>query len=213
MAQLQKRNTAYKLRIGDILTGKYVKKENELNYLESGGNKLYRVNLIGTVVLTTPEEGSQSSSLIIDDGTGRLLLRSFDNMQLFEGIDVGDLLLVIGKLREYGNERYVIPEIVKRIDDKGWARIREIELGVVNAPEKQGDDIKEEDIIADKAEKKTPNSQQRICQLITELDKGDGADIEELITKSKLESADKIIEEMVKGGSIYEVRAGRVKLV
>ena len=205
MSQFQKRNAAYKVRILDIINRSYLKNDNGLNYLDSGGNNIYRVNVIGTIVIKNTDL-SQFGSVIIDDGTGRLLLRSFDNLHLFDSINIGDLLLVIGKPREYGNERYVIPEIIKRIDDKRWVVIRELELDAIKSPEKP-----EKEFIADNLEKPAPK--QMIFRLVQELDKGNGVDIEELIGKSNLDNANGIVEEMLREGSIYEISAGRVRLV
>lgn len=123
-----KKTTAYKLTVKDILGGGYIKKDNEPNYIQLSDKMVYRVNLLGAVVMKNLIDGSPSKSIVIEDFTGRISVRSFENSDMFDNLAVGDLVLIIGKPREFGSERYIIPEILRKIDDTRWLKVREIEL-------------------------------------------------------------------------------------
>ena len=61
MAEQQyKRNTAYKLRIGDILVGKPIFDNDKFLYMELGDKKISRVNVIGNIVDKYETEGERN---------------------------------------------------------------------------------------------------------------------------------------------------------
>ena len=90
------------------------------------GLKVSRVNIIAAMIYKS--EDFNYSSAVIDDGTGRIQLRSFENNAYFSKIDVGDIVLIIGKIREFNNEKYIVPEILKRINNAKWVDVRRLEL-------------------------------------------------------------------------------------
>jgi hypothetical protein len=49
--------------------------------------------------------------------------------------------------------------------------------------------------------------------VIRRLDKGDGADITEVIKESKDENAEKIIKNLIKIGELFEIRPGKIKIL
>ncbi|MFO8016647.1 MAG: hypothetical protein R6U32_06075 [Candidatus Woesearchaeota archaeon] len=126
--ETRQRQTAFKVKISEILNGKYVVQEGwEPNYVTIHGNSVSRVNIIGAVVSKGGgDEGD--GTLMLDDGTGRIPARSFDSSPSLSEVNVGDMVLVIGKPREYSNEMYLVPEIIKVLEDKRWAELRKVEL-------------------------------------------------------------------------------------
>jgi len=117
-----KRETAFKVRITDILSSSYVVREGwDPNYLDLDGKKVSRVHILGTVV------GMESGLYRVDDGTGSILLRSFDENP--PSLEVGKVYTIIGRPREYGDDRYLVPEITKEITDKSWVALHLKELG------------------------------------------------------------------------------------
>ena len=111
--EFQKRNIAFKIKISDILSA-------DLSSLD-----ISRVNVIATLVDKVEKPNYISS--IIDDGTGSISLRGFENKNIFSKVDVGDIVLVIGKVREFNNEKYLIPEIIKKVNNVQWVDIRKLE--------------------------------------------------------------------------------------
>jgi RPA family protein len=191
------------------------------------GKKASRVNLLGTVV-SVPAVEMSYRSITLDDGSGTIPIRSFDETDLFKSVGLGDVVFVIGRPREYGSEIYVMPEIVKKVQNKLWIDVRKLEIGCeVRAVEKKEpealpkvEDLKaeEETPAEDKAEpavekEDEPNTQQKVYSLIKALDKGEGADFEEVIEKANSPEAEKIISQLLMEGEIFELSKGKLKVL
>jgi RPA family protein len=234
----QKRQVAVKLRVSDILSGRYVVEEGwNPNYvLTKDGRKASRVNLLG-VVISNPSVEVNYRSAMLDDGSGNISVRSFDETDMFQGISLGDAVFVIGRPRQYGNEIYIMPEIVKNVKNKIWIEVRKKELEKLsgnaaainpanpaastaeNEPqpfhsaseEVVGDGIAEDNTEETKQEDQSP--QQRIYSLIKELDNGEGALFEEILEKSGLAGAETIISRLLMEGEIFEIGKGKLKVL
>ena len=109
-----KRNIAIKLRIIDIISSEY-KKDNENNTsfitLNDGRN--------------ISEE--EQAHFTIDDGTGEIKIIPFNEVEKIKDLNIGEIVLIIGKIREFG-EIYITPEIIKKINNKKWVELRKLEL-------------------------------------------------------------------------------------
>jgi len=248
--QSQNRQVAFKLKIADILDGQYVKEEGWTpNYvLTEYGKKVSRVNLIGAVV-SIPEVETSYKSMMIDDGSRQISIRSFEDSDVFNGINIGDLIFVIGRPREYNTQIYIMPEIVKKVQNNAWVEIRKIEIeqmkkefvasAPVAIPEIVSQSIVEEEVVEDKKEEnsevqkiddipsvettpvvqpaeekpKPVNSSTKIYELIKELDKGEGANFEEILEKSQIPEAEKIISQLLMEGEIFELGKGKLKVL
>jgi len=218
MENSKKRQVAYKVRVNDILKGEYVKEEGEWvpNYIKIGDKKVSRVNLMAVVVSKQNLENTNYQSLLIDDGSGKISIRSFEEGINFNNIDVGDFVLVIGRPREYFNEKYIVSEILKRIDDARWVEVRKLELkGKGETREKIST---EESEVMDKEEEIRENRieddiNKKIFDLIKEIDNGEGADIQEVITKLNIDKGEDIITKLLREGEVFEIKSGRLKVL
>lgn len=203
LENLQRRHIAYKLRIKDILSSKYTKIEGvKSNYLQIKGQEVSRVNVIGVVVQKSDMENY--SGLVIDDGTGKISVRTFENNFLLNNADIGDVVLVIGRPREYLEEKYLVVEIVKKIDPL-WAKARKMELKDFNMMDEGVVEDKSAEGIFDESQKN------RILKMIKELDKGEGVSIDDL--PSALGDVDKIVGVLLREGDVFEVRPGKLKVL
>src|SRR3989338_4303368 len=132
----QQRQVAVICCVKDILEGEYKREEGWLpNYILTKSNyKVSRTNIIGVVIeVNLFEPGKNSySQIILDDGSGRISARLFEEFDKLRGINVSNIVLVIGRPREFGNEKYLLLEIIKKIDDKRWADVRKLELSMAN---------------------------------------------------------------------------------
>ena len=200
----QKRQVAYKVRISDILNGTFTKDELSAGHVKINNNSVSRVNIIATIVFKSEEPSSASA--LIDDGTGRILLRTFEKKGIFSSIDVGDIVLLIGKIRDFNNEKYIIPEILKKINDNKWIDLRAIELK---------NNIVESRINEEILDKVTEiiNENEKIYLLIKKLDYGEGAPTDEVISMSSDKGAEKIINKLMENGDIFEIKPGRLKVL
>ena len=205
LQQFQKRQVAHKVMISDIVNGSFAKDELSAGYIKLNNVNISRVNVLATIVHKS--EGAYANS-VIDDGTGKIQLRAFENTNIFSKADVGDFILVIGKIREFSNERYILPEILKKTDVR-WMAARKLELksvkAVVDNIDKNindGDLIEKEDSAADD-----------IYLLIKKLDNGDGASVDELIKSANGSNTEGIINKLMKNGDIFEIKPGRLKVL
>ncbi len=129
MKMERKRITAKKASISEISSGRFVKKTGfESSYvLTTMGRRLSRVRVLGLLVSKWVADDGSRATLSIDDGSDTLRCKVFVNIGLFDGLNTGDLVDVIGKLREYAEEVYIVPEIVRTVP-ANWETLRLAEL-------------------------------------------------------------------------------------
>lgn len=159
-----------------------------------------RVNLIATVV--AKDLGKQYPELVLDDGTATITARAFDQQELVVNAMVGGVALIIGKPRRYGEEVYVLPEIIRPLADPRWIAVRLRELRQ-NVPEPR---------------ESTPVAEQRtsveqILSAIKQLDSGNGAELGAVLTTVRAPDAEQQIEQLLIRGEIFQLRPGVVKVL
>ncbi|MBW3003633.1 hypothetical protein KY328_02425 [Candidatus Woesearchaeota archaeon] len=203
----QKRQTAYKVWVKDLIQGKYYVEEGwSPNYVLVYGKKISRVNVLATIVNISGEEDIQQH-IFVDDGSAEIAVRSFNEIDVFRNLKVGDPLQIIGKIREYNGEKYIVPEILRKVDDVKWLTYRKIELEklqvVVEETNKTSEDEKPE----------ISSEQEEVLGLVRNLDSGDGADFEDVIKKSKLQNAEEILNNLLMNGEVFELKPGRLKVL
>ncbi|HDI02712.1 MAG TPA: hypothetical protein ENF95_01100 [Candidatus Aenigmarchaeota archaeon] len=126
----RKRLTAIKTEIKPIVEGKYVRGEGfESNYVITPlGLRISRARILATVMTKFVNEDKTYGFLVLDDGTETIRAKVFKNIKLIDSIKEGDLVDVIGKLREYDGELYIMPEVVKKIENPNFLILRKAEL-------------------------------------------------------------------------------------
>jgi RPA family protein len=199
-----KRNVAYKLRINDLLLGKPIIVEERFSFLELGGKKIVRVNLVANVVDKYEIEGEKQYIFFkVDDGSGQIQLKVFgDDVSKFKNVSQGQTVLVIGVLRHWNNETYISPEIIKEQDPK-YLLLRKLELEKEqkeNAMPIQG---KQASAIKDK-----------IIDKIKQSEEQGGIEVDKIIMDLRETSPDiinKEIQKLLEEGIIFEPRPGKVR--
>ena len=235
------RQTAYKVWIKDLVSSEYVKEEGEWkpNYLKIRDKNVSRVNIIANIITTFKNPDNTYASLTLDDGSETIRVKAFrDDISLLENIKPGETILIIGRPREYQNEIYIIPEIIKTVTNPDWVKIRKLELMKlygspikeerIEQASKQNSQITiskepeefpeiksfvEEEIIED-SPIVSETSRQKILNTIEKSNES-GISHEELLFKSDIpkEEAETAIQELLKEGEIYFPRAGFIKIV
>lgn len=219
----QKRQIAYRIMIKDILSGRYTKEKgwSPNHIILEDGRKISRINIIGTIINKQIDDGFNYNDIKIDDGSGNIVSRVFDNKELFNNINVGDSVILIGRPREFGSIRYIIPEILKKIENKDWIRLRQLELNKKEIANEENvsnisnigqiskkENVKIEDVDEVCLEEKNNFI---VFSIVKELDKGDGANFNDVIEKLDDKKAENIINNMIKQGELFEIRPGRIK--
>jgi len=203
--KFQRRQIAYKVRLKDILDSKYTKREGfDPNFLEIGGKEVSRINMVGVIVQKS--EINNYRSLTIDDGTGKISARIFENDLMLDKVDVGDVVLIIGRPREFSSEKYILIEIIKKIEPK-WTKVRKLELEkkiiASNYPIKEN--CVEGEIIDE-------NPKNKILKFIKKFDEGQGVSVENIPTND-IEDIDKIVDALLKEGDVFEIKPGKLKVL
>jgi len=230
-----KRQTAHKCSIKTLLDGTYLQRPGwEPNYIQFNDRQISRLNLMAVIV------NREGNSLTLDDGTSQIQIMIFGEQEKFSMHNVGDLVLIIGRPREYNQKIFIVPEIIRKIEDKTWIEYRKLELNIQNnntsiKDPQNKENIFEKEISNTSTENQTIKEKEEqnkstlenfdsenrfddnyasiILNTIKKLDKGDGANVNEVIKESKLTKADKYIISLINEGEIFEIRTGRLKIL
>ncbi len=170
------------------------------------GEAATRASILATIV--GKNEDATYKSMLVDDGTGQIQLRFFnDGAGLFEKPQIGDFTLIIGKARSYMNESYIAPEIIRKLDNPKWAEVRRLELQVTHPPKPEAAAKgQSEETLNDVVSREKVG----IYRLVKELDSGRGADMADVTAKAAIGNAETLIKEMLKAGDLFEVLPGKL---
>lgn len=236
------RQVAKKARIQDIVNGKFVpgsRGSGEGEFVPSvvinqWGEKISRVNLIATVTEKFKNPEGTFASLTVDDGTGAIQARVFgEDVGMFDELKKGDLVLLIGRMKEYQGSIYVQAEIVNRssIENETLRRLELLEhlydrknfvenirnmakhLSIEelreHAKRVEIDDQSLEAIL----EEKEVDYKPQILKFMESLDDGDGVEVSKLFGMLTLPDnvVERAIDDLLNEGSIYEPFPGKFK--
>lgn len=226
------RETAKICSIKDLLKGDYIIQEGwKPNYVQVGGRKLSRINIIGIVVSKpTPYEFS------LDDGTGTIDVTDFNQHKKVADLKVGEPVLVIGRPRQNNNQLFIACEFVnsKQLKENSyWLSQRKKDLEVISTQTDDDEPISLEDLEFSTPQDKTEEIIEKakevnvidesqavvadvtgedIIQFIKKKDTGDGCFVEEIISYFGDDIDDHILT-LITMGEIYEIKPGKVKVL
>jgi len=192
-----KRQIARKISIDDLQKGVYIRQEGwQSNFVQTpGGDKVSRINMVGTVV------AQQDAQCSIDDGTGRIDIRTFDQSQSLPKLTIGQVIMVIGRPREFDSEMYILPEIVKPVIDKKWIEVRLKEL-------RRNEKI----MVEATPQQKKEVGMQKVYEAIKDLDQGNGVNTEDILQKLNAPQTEEIIQKLLREGELFEIAPGKLKI-
>lgn len=241
-----RRIPAIKSRIVDIVNGKYFSAEKDKMkaafVVTSFGQKISRINLIATVIDKFVAEDGNYCSLTLDDGTSLIKAKAFkEDVNFLKDFVLGDMILVIGKLREYNGEVYIGAEATRKILDANFEVLRRFEIlqeikkrkAVVEEIKNLANQTSEEELeeyakkkhgiekealqfiressVAEKIEDYKPN----ILEVISRLDEGEGVEINKIFEVANLPElvVENTLNELLANGSLYEPTVGVLKII
>ncbi len=246
-----KRYVAYKVSIGLLSKGNLeLEKDKDdptrqkFRFLCLQDKEINRINLIANVIDKFKSEEKNYASLTLDDGTGQIRVKAFsDNTKLIDSIQSGDTILVIGTLRYFNNELYILPEIIKHLDAR-WLLARKLELekeygqlyktldsnkikvaeskeSKLESAELKIDEEKQEEQEEKNEEKREElnpelSLREQIINIIKAAEPQEGINIDEIIMKLQNYAVEKIndkITELLEEGAIYEPKPGRLRIL
>lgn len=213
------RYIAVKVPLFYISHGTYAQEDAESPHflLAPDNTKLYRLNVMATIL--GKELQGNITNIYVDDGTGKVTVRSFEEHPGLRTLSIGDVVLVIGKVRVYNQEKYISPEIIKKVPPS-WLAVRMMELGPalekisqLNASVKQMERVPDQAVVEEVVGAEDFLPREKITNIIRDLDSGQGALIEDVIEKSPLPSTEQLLETMLQRGDIFQIVPGRVKVL
>ena len=230
------RGTATKLRARDLVDGEFVRGASRMEpnrLITILKEDVSRVRVLGTVVSRYVSEDRKYGSITLDDATETIAVRTFrEELELLERIKPGDIVDVIGKVKEYEGERYVSPESIWQIRDPNWELVRKLELllkekrlrekvGQVEAPPSsaspsQATEAPAVEVVEEAAEgKEERDPKEMVLELVERLGEKDGIKYVTLLQESGLaeEKLEGVLNELMGEGEIYEPKIGRFKRV
>lgn len=126
------RNVAYKVAVEDITKGRYYRSDSrwEPGYvLTPLGEKVSRARIMGVAVSRFVSEDRRYASITLDDGSDTVAVKAFrDDVDLLMDVKPGETVDVVGKVKEYGGEKYINAESVWHVKDPNWELVRRLEL-------------------------------------------------------------------------------------
>jgi RPA family protein len=211
--QSTERQIAYMVTIKDLSEGKYITQEGwEPNFVHTQWDgKISRAHLVGTII----DKRESPQTLVIDDSTATVELRSFDGIPAFTGHKVGDLVRVIGRPRIFNDSIYIVPEIIATLPDPSWFALHKEFLSYFAKERKIRDlepqaDLEHTDI-------QEENDDDQLLSLIDQLDEGKGVSIAVAAEKIKesfgFDDPHAVIDRLLLHGEVFEIRKGEIKVL
>ena len=115
--------TAVKLRIKDLVEGTCDGRSVSTIFGE-----VSEARVLGTLIDIFVSDDENYMSLTVDDGTETVRIKAWrQDVGKLKKFSKGDLIDVVGKVREYNEEIYLTPEVVLKVSPNKWV-LRELEL-------------------------------------------------------------------------------------
>jgi RPA family protein len=206
------RMTAIKVKISDLMSGQWIKKEGmEPSFVVTkDGENVSRARIMATIVGKFISEDGNFGSVTLDDGSDTIRAKCFKDLNVLQPVEIGKFVDLIGKVREYNDEIYIIPEIIRNVDDPNLELLRRLEImHKIKNLEKQP-----RDTLAEKLpEKDKEDLRKKILDIIGS--SKDGIEYGKLIEASGAPEAEveKVINDLLAEGICYEPTPGKVRKI
>lgn len=219
-----KRLPIRKCRLCDVLASAPSEGSNG-NFFESHVlGTIARVHVFGTVLDSYISDDKNYAFFALDDTTGVIRCKVFGNTAIVSDIKAGQMVDVIGRVREYNGERYIMPEIVRTVTDPNLETLRWLEIlkALKDAGRKSTAAPEQKEVPAaaggekQKDETAVPkDARAKILEIIGTKNNGEGAEHAEIVSASGIstEIVDSVLSELLSEGTCYEPRPGKIKIL
>ncbi len=117
--------TTIRCEVSDIIKGSFDNNDGP-RVISPYGVEMRRVALLGFVVNRYSSEGY--ASITIDDGSGTIRSKGWGaDANALNSVELNSFVLVIGKVREYEGEMYIVPEIIRSVSDPNLLTLHKLE--------------------------------------------------------------------------------------
>jgi RPA family protein len=206
------RMTARKTRIADLTNGRWVKNEGlEPSFVVTQtGEQVSRARILGTVVSKFVSEDENFASITVDDSTDTIRAKTFKTVKPLDVTQIGDIVDLIGKVREYNAEIYIMPEIVRKILDPNIEILRKLEL-IAKAAKLQAGEAQPGQFVSAKEDRAA--LKKKITEVIESDKQGVSySKILEMVQapETQIES---VVNELLEEGICYEPTPGKIRKI
>jgi len=248
MDSTQKRIPAKKARIVDITSGKFFPANAQAMkpayVITQFGEKLSRINILATITEKFTSEQGNYASVTIDDTTNAIRAKVFGaDTQLFDNLNKGDAVVIIGKVKEYQTEIYVATESARKIPQQqsNYENLRRLELlNNLNEQKKIIDNLRtlknrmseealkkyaednglSEDILEVVMKESEVDYKPQLLKIISQLDTaGSGVEIMKIFEQVKEVAnlpdivIEQTVDQLLSDGYIFEPLAGKFRVI
>ncbi len=120
---MQKRMTAIRVTIADVIHGNFIKDSTGSYVISPYGIQIRRAAFVGFTIRTYSKPG-EFASITLDDGTETIQAKAWGRerhkVDLLSEVAANKLVLLIGRVKQYNNEVYVDPEIIREVTDPNF---------------------------------------------------------------------------------------------
>ena len=221
----RKRDPAFIVEVKELLNGEFVKTEGwNPNYIKTSFDlNVSRVALFGTVV------EFDEKSITLDDSTGVIEIRSFDDLKCVSELKNKDFIFIIGKVRQFNDLIYLSPEVCKTVSSD-WKKYRDFNIEKVKDLVSKGlIKNRDEDVsfnsgvdvvneVVDNAVNETTSSDpssltENVLKFIETEDSGEGVEKVKIIDSFDDSSISDVVDNLIMEGDIFEVKPGVFKVL
>ena len=227
-----KRSTAYRIRLKNIVNSPYEKREGfNPSVIKFNNLEISRVNVIASIVGKYLTDDQNYCAITLDDGSETIRVKNFGaEVGTIKELNVGDIVRIIGKVKEYNEEKYIAGEISKVLNPN-WIIVNEIELSnqkqtttdsstadsINKVIETKTNSSENEEIISISSESGDSESsiKQKILQYLKNNDNGTGVIMDQIMNSLDISSEEvkNSLYELLKVGEIYEPKKGILKIL
>ena len=227
-----KRSTAYRIRLKNIVNSPYEKREGfNPSVIKFNNLEISRVNVIASIVGKYLTDDQNYCAITLDDGSETIRVKNFGaEVGVIKELNAGDIVRIIGKVKEYNEEKYIAGEISKVLNPN-WLIVNEIELSnqkqtetdssttdsINKAVETKTNSSENEEIISISSESSDSESsiKQKILQYLKNNDNGTGVIMDQIMNSLDISSEEvkNSLYELLKVGEIYEPKKGILKIL
>jgi RPA family protein len=193
-----KREIAIKLMIKDIVEADY-SEDLQNPFISVFGRQIKRVNCMGALISSVKTPGG--FSLTIEDSTGSIMAQYFEDEIK---ANVGDIVNIVGRVRTFENEKFLVPEILKKVDNLLW-----MEYHRKNSPEL----LKNLSSSIEKVPEKQETTAEKLLSCIRVLDDGNGAYVDNVVSTVRSPDSESQVKKLLELGTIFETAPGKVKIL
>ena len=227
-----KRSTAHRIRLKNIVNSPYEKREGfNPSVIKFNNLEISRVNVIASIVGKYLTDDQNYCAITLDDGSETIRVKNFGaEVGVIKELNVGDIVRIIGKVKEYNEEKYIAGEISKVLNPN-WIIVNEIELSnqkqtttdsstadsINKVIETKTNSSENEEIISISSESGDSESsiKQKILQYLKNNDNGTGVIMDQIMNSLDISSEEvkNSLYELLKVGEIYEPKKGILKIL